>query len=324
MLSKVAFYREGSSKPLALPKPISLGKERVTKRRRVSKTIKSAEQVDTDDDQEEPTLMEFTSATSHVTQSVVASFADIEEIKQRRRRGRKKKKWLQLDPARKQKAILPPSPKTSSPPTFSIPISKPLPSVATDDTEIGALIEEPLEPHFPILPMMDNFDKLTEHATLQYKRFMDMIASGRAEPDQMKLVIVEKITIRERVITDLIADIDGSSKNARILRLDLDIVWNNCQGMKVQMSELLDTLKLEFNLMTLGRKIWRLGATMGPSRGTPSFLPPSVPWSVRGIVCLLAPGSTPTGIQLYAGLPKYSRRPRPIPLPPQVLQTVSH
>ena len=93
MLSKVAFYREGSSKPLALPKPISLGKERVTKRRRVSKTIKSAEQVDTDDDQEEPTLMEFTSATSHVTQSVVASLADIEEINQRRRRGRKKKKW---------------------------------------------------------------------------------------------------------------------------------------------------------------------------------------------------------------------------------------
>ena len=30
---------------------------------------------------------------------------------------------------------------------------------------------------------------------------------------------------------------------------DLDIVWNNCQGMKLQMSELLDTLKLEFNLM---------------------------------------------------------------------------
>ena len=45
------------------------------------------------------------------------------------------------------------------------------------------------------------------------------------------------------------ADIDGSSKNARILRSDLNIVWNYCQGMKVQMSKLLDTLKLEFNLM---------------------------------------------------------------------------
>ena len=44
-------------------------------------------------------------------------------------------------------------------------------------------------------------------------------------------------------------DIDRSSKNAGILRSDLDIVWNNCQGMKVHMSQLLDTLKLEFNLM---------------------------------------------------------------------------
>ena len=76
-----------------------------------------------------------------------------------------------------------------------------------------------------------------------------MITSGRAELDQTKLDIVEKITIHERVITDLMADIDGSSKNARILRSDLDIVWNNCQGLKVQISELLDTLRLEFNLM---------------------------------------------------------------------------
>ena len=110
-------------------------------------------------------------------------------------------------------------------------------------------MEEPLEPHFPILPTINDFDKLTEDATLKYKRFIDMITSGRAELDQTKLDIVEKITMHERVITDLMADIDGSSKNARIIRSDLDIVWNNCQGLKVQMSELLDTLKLEFNLM---------------------------------------------------------------------------
>ena len=73
-----------------------------------------------------------------------------------------------------------------------------------------------------------------------------------------------------------------------------------------------------------GRKIWGLGATMGPSTGTPGTLPPSVLRSVRGIVCLLAPGSTPAGIQLYACFPKYSRRPRPIPPPPPVLYPVSH
>ena len=73
-----------------------------------------------------------------------------------------------------------------------------------------------------------------------------------------------------------------------------------------------------------GRKIWHLGATMGPSRGTPGTLPPTAPWSVRGIVCLLSPDSTLAGIQLYACLPKYSRRPRPIHLPPPVLQAVSH
>ena len=78
---------------------------------------------------------------------------------------------------------------------------------------------------------------------------MYMIASGRAELNQMKINIVEKITVHEKVITDLMADIGGSSKYGRILRTDRDIVWNNCQGMKVQMSELLDTLKLEFNLM---------------------------------------------------------------------------
>ena len=61
-------------------------------------------------------------------------------------------------------------------------------------------MEEPLEQHFPILPTMDDFDKLTEDATLKYKTFMDIIASGRAELDQMKLDIVEKITIHERVI----------------------------------------------------------------------------------------------------------------------------
>ena len=110
-------------------------------------------------------------------------------------------------------------------------------------------MKEPLEPHFPILPMMDDFNKLTEDATLMYKKFMHMIASGRAELDQMKTDIVEKIAVHERVITELMTDIDGSSQDARILRSNLDIVWNNCQGMKVQMSELLDTLKLEFNLM---------------------------------------------------------------------------
>ena len=215
----------------------------------MSKTIKSAETVDTEDDQDEPILKEFTSATSYVTQSEVASSADIEEIRERRRRERKEQKQLRLETARKAKAILPASPKTSSPPAFSMPIAKPIPSIASDDTEIRRLMEEPLKPHFPILPTMDDFDKLPENATLKYKRFMDMIALGRAELDQKKVDIVEKITVHERLITDLMADIDGSSKNAKILRSDLDIVWNNCQGMKVQMSELLDTLKLEFNLM---------------------------------------------------------------------------
>ena len=91
---------------------------------------------------------------------------------------------------------------------------------------------------------MADFNNLTKNATLKYNRFMDMKASGRAELDQMKIEIVEKITVHERVITDLMTDIDGSSKNARILRSDLDIVWNNCQTMKVQMRELLDALKL--------------------------------------------------------------------------------
>ena len=154
-----------------------------------------------------------------------------------------------MEAARTVKAILPPSPKTSSLPTFSVPISKPIPFIASDDTEIRRLMKEPLEPHFPILPMMDDFNKLTEDATLMYKKFMHMIASGRAELDQMKIDIVEKIAVHERVITELMTDIDGSSQDARILRSNLDIVWNNCQEMKVQMSELLDTLKLEFNLM---------------------------------------------------------------------------
>ena len=163
----------------------------------MSKTIKSAETVDTEDDQDEPIQMEFTSATSHVTQSEVASSADIEEIRGRRRRERKEQKQLRLETARKAKAILPPSTKTSSPPTFSIPISKPIPSIASDDTEIRRLMEEPLEPHFPILPTMDDFNKLTEDATLKYKRFMDMIPSGRAELDQMKIDIVDKIAVHE-------------------------------------------------------------------------------------------------------------------------------
>ena len=110
MSSKVAFSREGSSKPLPLPKPSSLGKDRVTKKRTLSKTIKSAETTDTEDGQDEPILMEFTSATSYVTQSEVASSADIEEIRERRRRERKQQKQLWLETARKAKAILPPSP----------------------------------------------------------------------------------------------------------------------------------------------------------------------------------------------------------------------
>ena len=162
-----------------------------------------------------------------VTQSEVASSADIEEIRERRRRERKEQKQLRLETTRKAKAILPPSPKTSSPPTFSVPISKPIPSIASDDTEIRRLMEEPLEPHLPILPTIDDFNKLTEDATFKYKRFMDMIASGRAELDQMKIDIVEKIAVHERVITDLMTDIDGSSQNARILRSDLDIVTDN-------------------------------------------------------------------------------------------------
>ena len=67
MSLRVTFCREGSSKPLPLPKLSSVSKERVAKRRKVWKTIKSVETVDTNDDQEELTLMEFTSATSHVT-----------------------------------------------------------------------------------------------------------------------------------------------------------------------------------------------------------------------------------------------------------------
>ena len=165
---------------------------------------------------------------------------------------------MRLETARKAKAILPSSPKTSSPPAFSIPILKPIPSIASDDTEIRRLMEETLEPHFPILPMIDDFDKLTEDAPLKYKRFMDIITSGRAELDQMKLDILEKITIHERVITDLMADIDGSSKNARILRTDLDIVWNNCQGMKVQMSELLDTVTGILTTLVLAKVFLRL------------------------------------------------------------------
>ena len=66
MLSKVAFSREGPAKPYPFQKASSLSKDRVTKKRRVSKTIKSAETVYTEDDQDDPTLMEFTSATSHV------------------------------------------------------------------------------------------------------------------------------------------------------------------------------------------------------------------------------------------------------------------
>ena len=76
-----------------------------------------------------------------------------------------------------------------------------------------------------------------------------------------------------------------------------------------------------WGLFISGRKIWRLGATMGPCRGTPGTLPPSAPWSVRGIVCRLTPGSTPQtfnymlvsqstpgGLALYLYLHQYSRR----------------
>lgn len=76
-----------------------------------------------------------------------------------------------------------------------------------------------------------------------------MIASDRAELDQMKLDIVENITIHESVITDLMADLDRSSKISRILRSDFDIVWDKGQKIKTQMNKLLETLKLEFNLM---------------------------------------------------------------------------
>ena len=94
--------------------------------------------------------MEFTSAPSHVTHSEVASSADIEELQQRRRRERKEKRWLQLDTERKQKAILPPSSKTSSPPIFSRPIAPPLPSHASDESVIQTVLDEPIEPEFPI------------------------------------------------------------------------------------------------------------------------------------------------------------------------------
>ena len=76
-----------------------------------------------------------------------------------------------------------------------------------------------------------------------------MIASDRAELDQMKLDIVENITIHESVITDLMADLDRSSKISGILRSDFDIVWDKGQKIKTQMNKLLETLKLEFNLM---------------------------------------------------------------------------
>ena len=96
---------------------------------------------------------------------------------------------------------------------------------------------------------MDDFDKLMKDATLKYMKFMDMIASGRAELDQINLDIVEKITIHGRVITDLMAELDGYSKNSRILTWDLNIVWDNRQKIKTQINELLETWKLEFNLM---------------------------------------------------------------------------
>ena len=78
---------------------------------------------------------------------------------------------------------------------------------------------------------------------------MDMIVSGRAELDHMKLDIVEKITIHERVITGLMAELDAYSKSSRIWRSDLNIVWDNRQKIKTQRNELLETLKLEFNQM---------------------------------------------------------------------------
>ena len=189
--------------------------------------------MDTEDDHDKPTLMEFTSATSHVTQSEVSSSGDIQEIEQRRRRERKEKKQKQLESARTVKAIIPPSPKTSSLSTSSIPIVPPIASIRSDNTEIPRFLERPLEPELPILPTIADFKMLTEDATQKYKRFMDIIASGIAELDQMKIKIVEKITIHERVITDQMTDIDGSSKNATMIRSDLDIVWNNCQTMKV-------------------------------------------------------------------------------------------
>ena len=102
--------------------------------------------------------MKFTSATSHVTQSEVTSSAGIEEIRERRRRERKGQKQSRLETARKAKAILPPSSKTSLPPTFSIPVAKLIPSIASEDTEIRRLMEELFDPHFPILPSMDDFD----------------------------------------------------------------------------------------------------------------------------------------------------------------------
>ena len=76
-----------------------------------------------------------------------------------------------------------------------------------------------------------------------------MIPSNRAELNQMKLDIVENITIHESVITDLMADLDRSSKISRILRSDFNIVWDKGQKIKTQMNRLLETLKLEFNLM---------------------------------------------------------------------------
>lgn len=108
----------------------------------MSKTIKSAETVDTEDD--EPELIEFISATSHIAQSEVISSAYIEEIRERRKRQRTERKCLLLETAKKAKAILSPSPKTSSPPTFRIPILPPLPFNTSDYSLVPRILDAPM------------------------------------------------------------------------------------------------------------------------------------------------------------------------------------
>ena len=100
---------------------------------------------------------------------------------------------------------------------------------------------------------MEDFDKLTDDATTKHKRFMELIQGGKAELEQIKTVIVEKIAVHDNVITDLIYKVNQSTQNALAIRLDLHIVRDNCQKMKTQMYELLAALSVKIVMDHYGR-----------------------------------------------------------------------